>query len=91
MTVSFAKRTIVSGLTYLPHGMRGVIGRFVVRLSSDGTHFGRAVAFGRWQANLNLKRVGWVPQDVRAVQWLTIDAAKYQIKLRRWALHFPNS
>jgi len=68
VTVTFAKRTIVSGLTYLPHGMRGVIGRFVVRLSSDGTHFDPPVALGRWQANLNLKRVGWVPQDVRAVR-----------------------
>jgi len=68
VTVTFAKRAIVSGLTYRPHGMSGVIGRFVVRLSTDGTHFGRPVAFGRWQANLNLKRVGWVPQDVRAVR-----------------------
>jgi len=68
VTVTFAKPTGVSGLTYLPHGMRGVIGRFVVRLSSDGTHFGRPVAYGRWQANLNVKRVGWVAQDVRAVR-----------------------
>ena len=68
VTVTFAKRIVVSGLTYLPHGTRGVIGRFVVRLSRDGTHFGRPVAFGRWQANLNLKRVGWVAQDVRAVR-----------------------
>ncbi len=68
VTVTFTKRMAVSGLTYLPHGMRGVIGRFVVRLSSDGTHFGRPVAYGRWQANLNVKRVGWVAQDVRAVR-----------------------
>jgi galactose oxidase len=68
VTVTFAKRTLVSGLTYLPHGMRGVIGRFVVRLSSDGTHFSRPVAYGRWQANLNVKRVGWVAQDVRALR-----------------------
>jgi galactose oxidase len=68
VTVTFTKRMIVSGLTYLPHGMRGVIGRFVVRLSSDGTHFARPVAYGRWQANLNVKRVGWVPQDARAVR-----------------------
>jgi galactose oxidase len=68
VTVTFAKPTVVSGLTYVPHGMRGVIGRFVVRLSSDGRHFGPPVAYGTWQANPNLKRVGWVAQDVRAVR-----------------------
>ena len=75
VTVKFAKRTAVSGLTYLPHGMRGVIGRFVVRLSSDGTHFGAPVAYGTWQANLNLKRVGWVAQDVRAVRLTALSVS----------------
>jgi galactose oxidase len=68
VTVRFQKPTIVSGLTYVPQRMHGVIGRFVVRLSSDGIHFGPPVAYGTWQANLNLKRVGWVEQDVRAVR-----------------------
>ncbi len=68
VTVRFQKPTIVSGLTYIPQRMLGVIGRFAVRLSSDGIHFGPPVAYGRWQANLNLKRVGWVEQDVRAVR-----------------------
>lgn len=68
VTVTFPRPTVVSSLTYVPHGLRDVIGRFVVRLSRDGTHFGRAVAYGRWQANANLKRVGWVPGSVRAVR-----------------------
>ena len=75
VTVRFAKRTIVSGLTYVPHGMRGVIGRFVVRLSSDGVHFGPPVAYGTWQANANLKRVGWVAQDVRAVRLTALSVS----------------
>ena len=68
VTVRFQKPTIVSGLTYIAQRTLGVIGRFAVRLSSDGIHFGPPVAYGTWQANLNLKRVGWVEQDVRAVR-----------------------
>jgi galactose oxidase len=68
VTVALPRPTVVSGLSYVPHGGRDVIGRFVVRLSSDGRHFGKPVAYGRWQANPNLKRVGWVPRVVRAVR-----------------------
>jgi hypothetical protein len=75
LTVTFSKGTVISGLTYVPHGKSGVIGRFVVRLSTDGKHFGRPVAYGRWQANSNLKRVGWVPRDVRAVELTVLSLA----------------
>jgi len=68
LTVNFSKQTVISGLTYVPLGKSDVIGRFVVRVSSDGKHFGPPVAYGRWQANSNLKRVGWVPKDIRAVR-----------------------
>jgi galactose oxidase len=68
LTVTFPKRTLISGISYLPHGKHGVIGRFVVRLSTDGTHFGKPVAYGRWQANENTKRVGWVAREIRAVR-----------------------
>jgi len=68
LTVTFLRATVVSGLTYVPHGHSGVIGRFAITVSSDGRHFGRPVAYGRWQANANVKRVGWVPRDIRAVR-----------------------
>jgi len=68
LTVTFSKPTLISGLTYVPHSKRGVIGHFKVRLSTDGRHFGSPVAYGTWQANANLKRVGWVPRAVRAVR-----------------------
>ena len=47
VTVRFAKPTVVSGLTYVPHGMRGVIGSFVVALSGDGIHFGAPASTSR--------------------------------------------
>jgi galactose oxidase len=68
LTVKFPKPVLVSGMTYVPHGTHDVIGRFVVRLSSNGTTFGPPVAYGTWQANKFLKRVGWVPRQVRAVR-----------------------
>ena len=68
LTVTFPKQTLISGLTYLPHGNKDVIGHFEVRLSTDGRHFASPVAYGTWQANSNLKRVGWVPRDIRAVR-----------------------
>ena len=68
LTVTFPRPTVVSSLTYVPHGLRDVIGRFVVRLSADGARFGKPVAYGTWQANKNFKRVGWVPQVVRAIR-----------------------
>jgi galactose oxidase len=71
LTVTFSKPTVVSGLTYVPHGKSGVIGQFTVTVSRDGRHFGAPVAYGTWQANANLKRVGWVPRSARAVR-LTI-------------------
>lgn len=52
-----------------------MIGRFAIRLSRDGHDFGRPVAYGRWQANPNLKRVGWVPASVRAVRLTVLSAS----------------
>lgn len=75
LTVTFPKPTVISGLTYVPHGLRDVIGRFAIRLSRDGHDFGRPVAYGRWQANPNLKRVGWVPASVRAVRLTVLSAS----------------
>ncbi len=68
VTVTFPKRLLTSGVSYVPHGTKDVIGRFVVRLSVDGRHFGAPVAYGTWQANKFVKRVGWVPRRVRAVR-----------------------
>jgi galactose oxidase len=68
VTVKFPKPLLVSGMTYVPHGSNDVIGRFVVRLSTNGTTFGAPVAYGTWQANMFLKRVGWVPRRIRAVR-----------------------
>jgi galactose oxidase len=68
LTVRFPRSTVVSSLTYVPHGAQDVIGHFVVRLSTNGKQFGKPVAYGTWQANKNFKRVGWVPQAVRAVR-----------------------
>ena len=73
VTVTFPKPLLVSGVTYVPHGSRDVIGRFVVRVSTDGKRFGAPVAYGTWQANAFLKRVGWVPRRVRAVR-ITVES-----------------
>jgi galactose oxidase len=75
LTVTFPKPTVISGLTYVPHGLRNVIGRFAVRVSRDGHDYGTPVAYGTWQANANLKRVGWVPRSVRAVRLTVLSAS----------------
>jgi galactose oxidase len=75
LTITFSKPTVVSGLTYVPRGLRHVIGRFVVRLSRDGRHFAGPVAYGRWQANGNVKRVGWVPSSVRALRLTALSVS----------------
>ena len=51
----------------------GEIGLFSVSVSSDGKHFGPAVAYGRWQPNATVKQVVWTARSVKAVR-LTIKS-----------------
>jgi galactose oxidase len=85
LTVRFPRPTVISGLSYVPRGRRDVIGRFVIQLSGDGRHFDRPVSYGRWQANANLKRVGWVARRIRAVRLtvLSLSSRGHEVAVAR--------
>ena len=73
ITIRLASPELVAGIRYVPHVGLGEIGLFSVSVSSDGRHFGPAVAYGRWQANVTVKQVIWNARLVKAVR-LTIKS-----------------
>jgi galactose oxidase len=73
ITIELASSTLVAGIRYVPRTGLGEIGLFTVSVSSDGSHFGPAVAYGRWQANPTVKQVIWNARRVKAVR-LTIES-----------------
>ncbi len=75
ITIRFPSSRLVSGLMYVPHARVGEIGRFRVTLSRDGSRFGAAVAYGRWQANAADKKVAWMPRRVRAVRLTVLSVS----------------
>jgi galactose oxidase len=75
ITIRLPAAELVSGLTYVPRRRLGEIGRFRVTLSRDGRRFGRAVSYGRWQANATDKKVGWMPRAVRAVRLTALSVS----------------
>jgi galactose oxidase len=75
ITIRFRTPELVSGLAYTPRVGLGEIGRFTVALSRDGVRFGRAVAYGRWQANSSDKKVAWTARRAQAVRLTVLSVS----------------
>jgi galactose oxidase len=78
ITIDMQTRHVVTGLAYLPRqdgNPNGNIGRYSVSVSTDGVHWGAAVATGTWADDQTQKYAIFSPRSARFVRLTALTEA----------------